>query len=61
VLIEITEAEAEGSQLNTRSNIEMAKLQTFDRAIEKVLGFLIAYKLFIRIRMREIVVKKQIQ
>ena len=61
VLIEIINAEAEVFQLNTGSNVKVAKFQTFDRAIGKVLGFLIAYKLYIRIRMREIVVKKQIQ
>ena len=39
----------------------MVKLQTFNGEIGKVLEFLIVYKLFIRIRMREVVVEKQIQ
>ena len=46
------------SQLNTKSNIEVAKLQMFDRAANKVSGFLIVYKLYIRMRMREIPVEK---
>ena len=33
----------------------------FNRKAEKVVGFLIAYKLYIRIRMREIAIEKQIQ
>jgi len=39
----------------------LAKLQTFDRVANKVLGFLIIYKLFIRMRMREAAVEEQIQ
>jgi len=46
------------SQLNTKSNIEVAKLQMFDGAANKVSGFLIVYKLYIRMRMREIPVEK---
>jgi len=43
---------------NTRSNLEVAKLQIFDRAKSKISEFLIACKLFIRMRMREVAVKK---
>jgi len=46
------------SQFNTKSNIEVAKLQIFDGAANKVSGFLIVYKLYIRMRMRETPVKK---
>jgi len=45
---------------NIGSNIEVAKLQTFDRVVGKVSGFIIVYKLFIRIKMRKVVVEKQI-
>ena len=38
----------------------MARSQIFDRTLSKVLGFVIAYKLYIRIKMREVVVEKQI-
>ena len=49
------------SQSNTRSNIEVAKPQIIYRAVNKVLGFLTAYKLFIRMKMRETTVEEQIQ
>lgn len=49
------------SQSNTRSNIKIAKLQIFDETAGKFSGFLTAYKLFIRISMREAVVEEQIQ
>jgi len=49
------------SQSNTRSNIKIAKLQIFDETAGKISGFLTAYKLFIRISMREAVVEEQIQ
>ena len=39
----------------------MAKLQTFNRKTRKVSGFLTLCKLYIRIRIKEIVVKEQIQ
>ena len=51
----------EFSRPNTRPNIEVVELQTFNREIGKILGFLIVYKLFIRVRMREVVVEEQIQ
>jgi len=40
------------SRSNTRSNIGVTKLQTFNGKVEKIVGFLIAYKLYIRIRRR---------
>ena len=48
-------------QSNTRSNIEVAKLQIFNREASKISGFLIVYRLYIRIRMRDVVIEKQIQ
>ena len=39
----------------------MAKLQIFNRVVNKVSGFLMAYRLYIRMRIRETTVKKQIQ
>ena len=36
-------------QPNTRSNIDVAKLPTFNGEIRKVLDFLTVYRLFIRI------------
>ena len=47
--------------LNIRSSVKVAKSQVFDKTVEKVLEFLTAYKLFIRIRIRRDLVKKQIQ
>ena len=45
---------------NTGSNVEVADSQTFNRAVRKVSKFLIVYKLFIRMKIREKAVKKQI-
>jgi len=41
------------------SNIKVAKPQIFNGESEKVSKFLIAYKLYIRMRMRNIVVEEQ--
>jgi len=42
-------------------SIEVAKPQVFDGASERVLGFVTACKLYIRMRIRRVVVNKQIQ
>ena len=47
-------------QSSTGSNVEAAKPQTFYRLAGKVSGFLMACKLFIRMRMREVAVEEQI-
>ena len=41
--------------------MEVAKSQTFNKAARNVSKFLIVYKLFIRMKMREKVVEKQTQ
>jgi len=46
---------------NIRSNIKVAKLQVFDRIIEKISGFLIVYKLCVRMKMRNVIVGKQVK
>ena len=61
VLLVTVEAGGAGPWLSTRSNVEVAKLQTFNRSAGKVSVFLMACKLFIRMRIREVVVEKQIQ
>jgi len=52
-------AAARISESNTKSNIEVAEPQTFNREIGKVLGFLTAYRLVIRIRMRNDLVENK--
>jgi len=42
------------------SNIKVAKPQTFNREVSKVSSFLMACKLYLRMRMREVSVEKQI-
>ena len=51
---------AEILRFNTRSNVKVAKLQMFNRKVGKVLGFLTAYRYFIRMRMRNQSVEEQI-
>jgi len=45
---------------NTESNTEVAKLQVFDGTARKFLRFLMLYKLFIRIKMKEDAMEDQI-
>ena len=46
---------------NTESSIEVAKLPVFSREVEKVGGFIIAYRLYLRIKMRGTITEKQVQ
>ena len=41
--------------------IEVVKPPTFNGISSKVLGFIIAYKLYIKIKMRKVIVEEQIQ
>jgi len=45
---------------NIRISLEVVKPQVFDGITEKVLGFVIVCKLFLRIRIREDTVEEQI-
>ena len=49
------------SRPNTGSNIEVTILQTFNRETGKILGFLMVCRLYIRIKIRDISVKEQVQ
>ena len=46
------------SRPNTRSTVDMAKLPKFSRKVGKVSEFLIACRLYIRMRMRNAVIGK---
>ena len=45
-------------QPNTRSDVEVAKPQTFNGEAEKVSGFLMACRLYIEMRIRNIAVEE---
>ena len=44
-----------------KMQVEVARLQEFDGSSRKVAGFITAYKLYIHMKMRGVVVEEQIQ
>ena len=49
------------SRPNIGSNVEVARPQTFNREAGKVLEFLTVCRLYIRMRMREVIIEEQSQ
>ena len=49
-----------GSIDRAAADMEMARLPMFDGTLSKVSGFVTAYKLYIKMKMREVAVEKQI-
>ena len=45
---------------NTGPNVEVAKPPVFSGETEKVGGFIIAYRLFLKMKIREVIVEEQI-
>ena len=51
----------EGSDPNIGFNIKVAKPLMFNRKASKVVGFIIAYRLYLRMRIRRVLVEEQVQ
>ena len=47
-----------GSERSGEASIKVAKPQVFDRALSKVSGFIMVCKLYLRMKMREVVIKE---
>lgn len=62
----VIQVESEGEKVvvatkpNIRSNIEVVKLPTFNREMNRVFRFLIACRLYIRIEIRDVLVEVQV-
>ena len=61
----LAEREEEGKtanlEPNTRSNIKVSKLPIFNENTSKVSDFITVYRLYIRMKIRDVSVKKQVQ
>ena len=55
------EGRAERGGGEVAMSTEVAKPQVFDRTSSKVLGFVMAYKLYVKIKLREIALEEQIK
>jgi len=60
-LLKILRRKAAETKARNRSQAEMATMPLFDREISKVEGFVMACKLYVRIRMRETTIEDQVQ
>ena len=54
-------AAVEGSDPNIGFNIKIAKPLMFNKKASKVAGFIIAYRLYLRMRIRGVLVEEQVQ
>jgi len=59
--VEALTAQLAGRSLGAATTTEVTKPQVFDGTLSKVSGFVLACKLYLRIKMREMAVEKQIQ
>ena len=63
LLAEREEEEGKAANLepNTTSNIKVSKLPTFNENTSRVSDFITVYGLYIRMKMRDVTVKEQVQ
>ena len=60
-MLKILRRKAAETKARNRSQVEMATMPLFDREISKVEGFVMACKLYVRIRIRETTIEDQVQ